>query len=142
LLDTFHAAAENIGAYHKRQLRQGYIITGERPGVITGQRVIPLDRVGLYIPGGTAAYPSTVFMNAIPAKLAGVKELCLISPPQKDGKCDAAILTAAKIAGIDRIFKAGGAQAVAAFAFGTKSIPRVDKITGPGNIYVSTAKKR
>ena len=141
LIETFHIAAEQITAYHKRQLRQGYVITDDRRGVITGQRIIPLERVGVYIPGGTAAYPSTVFMNAIPAKLAGVGELCLASPPQKDGRCDTAILAAAKIAGIDRVFKAGGAQAIAAFAFGTDSIPRVDKITGPGNAYVSTAKR-
>ncbi|MCL2057629.1 MAG: histidinol dehydrogenase [Oscillospiraceae bacterium] len=142
LIETLELAAANIGAYHKRQLRQGYIITGERDGVITGQRIMPLERVGLYIPGGTAAYPSTVLMNAIPAKLAGVGEICLASPPQKDGKCDAAILAAARIAGVGRVFRMGGAQAIAALAFGTGSVPRVDKITGPGNIYVSTAKKQ
>jgi len=142
LVETFKAAIDNIRAYHRRQLREGFTITGERDGVITGQRVIPLDRVGVYIPGGTAAYPSTALMNAIPAKLAGVGELCLISPPQGDGKCDAAIVTAAALAGVDRIFKAGGAQAIAALAFGTESIPRTDKITGPGNIYVQTAKRQ
>jgi len=140
-LDAMKAAAENIAAYHKKQLRNGYAVTGERGGVITGQRIIPLDRVGLYIPGGTAALPSTLLMNAIPAKLAGVGELYLASPPQKDGKCADAIVAAAKIAGIYRIYKMGGAQAIAAFAYGTQSVPRVDKVTGPGNIYVQTAKR-
>jgi len=141
LIDTFNKAAENIRAYHRRQSRQGYIVTGERDGVVTGQRIIPIERVAVYIPGGTAAYPSTVFMNAIPAKLAGVENLILASPPKGDGRCDAAILTAAKLAGVDRVFKVGGAQAIAALAYGTESVPRVDKITGPGNIYVQTAKR-
>jgi len=141
LISAFNKAIENITAYHKRQIRHGFIVTGERDGVLLGQRVIPLDKAGIYIPGGTAAYPSTVLMNAIPAKLAGVGELCLASPPQRDGKCDAAIVAAARLAGVDRVFKVGGAQAIAAMAYGTESIPRVDKITGPGNIYVSTAKR-
>ena len=142
LIDTFNRAADNIRAYHTKQVRQGFIATGERDGVLAGQRILPLDRVGLYIPGGTAAYPSTVFMNVIPARIAGVGEVYMASPPQRDGKCDPAILTAARLAGVDGVFKMGGAQAIAAFAFGTESVPRVDKVTGPGNIYVATAKRQ
>ncbi|MDR3121630.1 MAG: histidinol dehydrogenase [Clostridiales bacterium] len=142
LLDTMTRAAENIRRFHERQVRQGFSVHDERGGIVSGQRVIPLDRVGLYIPGGTAVYPSTLLMNAIPAKLAGVKELILASPPQKDGRCAPTILAAAKVAGVDRIFRMGGAQAVAALAYGTVSVPRVDKITGPGNVYVQTAKRQ
>ena len=141
-VEAFMKASENITAFHKRQIRQGFIITGEREGVVAGQRIIPLERVGLYIPGGTAAYPSTLLMNVIPAQIAGVDEICVASPPQKNGRCDPAILTAAKLAGVNKIYKAGGAQAIAAFAYGTESIPRVDKITGPGNVYVSAAKRQ
>jgi histidinol dehydrogenase len=140
-VEAFKTASENITAYHKRQVRQGFIVAGERPGVMTGQRIIPLERVGLYIPGGTAAYPSTLLMNVIPAQIAGVDEICVATPPQKNGRCDPAILAAAELAGANKIVQVGGAQAIAALAYGTESIPRVDKITGPGNIYVSTAKR-
>ncbi len=134
-------AAENIRAFHKNQLRSGFVMTGEK-GVVMGQQVIPLDRVGLYVPGGTASYPSTVLMDSIPAILAGVKEVVMVTPPDKDGKVAPAVLAAAKIAGIGRIFKLGGAQAVAALAYGTETVPRVDKIVGPGNAYVAEAKKQ
>lgn len=133
-------AAENIRAYHQKQLREGYRIQKEN-GVVLGQRIRPLARVGLYVPGGTAAYPSSVLMNAIPAKLAGVGELVMVTPPGKDGRPNPDILAAAAVAGVDRLFLIGGAQAVAALALGTQTIPRVDKIVGPGNIYVATAKK-
>lgn len=133
-------AQENISAYHAMQKRQSFIDTQEN-GVILGQRIRGLNRVGVYVPGGTAAYPSSVLMNAVPAKIAGVKELIMVTPPMKDGRANPDILTAAAIAGVDRIFLAGGAQAVAALAYGTKTIPKVDKIVGPGNIYVATAKK-
>ena len=140
LYDALSRAARNIRAYHLRQLRESFIDT--RPdGSFVGQRVRGLSRVGLYVPGGTAAYPSSVLMNAVPAKLAGVKELVIATPPMKNGRANPDILAAAQIAGADRIFLAGGAQAVAALAYGTEKIPRVDKIVGPGNIYVATAKK-
>ncbi len=133
-------AAENIRDFHERQKREGFIVT--RPdGTVMGQRIRGLARVGLYVPGGKAAYPSSVLMNAIPAKVAGVKELIMVTPPGKDGKVNPYILAAAKIAGVDRVFAVGGAQAVAALAYGTASIPRVDKIVGPGNIFVATAKR-
>ena len=134
-------AAENIREFHKQQIRQNYVITPV-DGIVLGQRVLPLSRAGLYIPGGTAAYPSTVLMNCIPAKLAGVGEIVLATPPAKDGSIDANILAAAKIAGADRIFKIGGAQAIAALAYGTETIPKVVKITGPGNAYVAEAKRQ
>ena len=134
-------AAENIKNFHSRQVR-GDFVTNDRPGVVLGQRVIPLARVGLYVPGGTASYPSTVLMNCIPAKLAGVGEIVMATPPKKDGKIPAEILAAASVAGVDRIFKIGGAQAVAAMAYGTESVPAVDKIVGPGNIFVATAKSK
>lgn len=133
-------AMENIAAFHHRQKEQGFIDPQEN-GIILGQKVRGLDRVGLYVPGGTAAYPSSVLMNAIPAKIAGVKEIIMVTPPQKDGTPNPDILVAANICGVDRVFLAGGAQAIAALAFGTESIPKVDKIVGPGNIYVATAKK-
>lgn len=133
-------AMENIAEFHHRQKEQGFIDPKEN-GVILGQRVRGLERVGLYVPGGTAAYPSSVLMNAIPAKIAGVKEIIMVTPPQKDGKPNPDILVAASVCGVDRIFMMGGAQAVAALAYGTETIPRVDKIVGPGNIYVATAKK-
>ncbi len=133
-------AAENIRDFHARQKGQSWLTTKEN-GVIMGQRVRGLERVGLYVPGGTAAYPSSVLMNAIPAKIAGVKELIMVTPPSKDGTPNPDILAAAKIAGVDRIFLMGGAQAVAALAYGTETVPKVDKIVGPGNIYVATAKK-
>ena len=133
-------AQENITAFHQRQKEQGFIAP-EANGVILGQRVRGLDRVGLYVPGGTAAYPSSVLMNAIPAKIAGVKEIIMVTPPLKDGTPNKDILVAAAICGVDRVFLAGGAQAIAALAYGTEEIPKVDKIVGPGNIFVATAKK-
>lgn len=133
-------AQENIAAFHQRQKPQSFI-DPHPDGVILGQRVRGLNRVGLYVPGGTAAYPSSVLMNAIPAKIAGVGELVMVTPPGKNGKANPDILTAAAIAGVDRIFLTGGAQAVAALAWGTETIPQVDKIVGPGNVYVATAKK-
>ena len=133
-------AQQNIADFHRRQLQQSYLNTRSN-GVILGQRIRGLHRVGIYVPGGTAAYPSSVLMNAIPAKIAGVKEIIMVTPPGKDGRANPDILTAAAIAGVDRVFLTGGAQAVAALAYGTESIPKVDKIVGPGNIYVATAKK-
>ena len=134
-------AAENIRDYHRRQVRSSFVIS-EEDGVILGQKVIPLDRVGLYIPGGTAAYPSTVLMDAIPAKLAGCPELIMVSPPSRDGEIAPVILAAARIAGVDLVFRSGGANAVAALACGTETVPRVDKIVGPGNAYVAEAKRQ
>ena len=139
-ISTLEKAAENIRDFHKRQVQQSWLTTKEN-GVIMGQRVRGLKRVGLYVPGGTAAYPSSVLMNAIPAKLAGCKEIVMTTPPSKDGKPNPDIIAAAKIAGVDRIFLMGGAQAVAALAYGTEQVPKVDKIVGPGNIFVATAKK-
>ena len=134
-------AAENIERFHRCQTRQGFTITpGE--GVILGQRILPLERVGIYIPGGTAAYPSSVLMNCIPAKIAGVREIIIATPPSRDGRDNTGILAAAKIAGVDRVFTIGGAQAVAALAYGTETVPWVDKITGPGNAYVAEAKRQ
>ncbi len=133
-------AQENIADFHKRQVEQGFINPMPN-GVILGQRVRGLSKVGLYVPGGTAAYPSSVLMNAIPAKIAGVKEIIMVTPPLKDGTPNKDILVAAAICGVDRIFLAGGAQAVAALAYGTEQIPKCDKIVGPGNIFVATAKK-
>lgn len=140
-LDVLREAAENIRAFHGRQVRNSFILN-DRPGIVLGQKVIPMDRVGIYVPGGTAAYPSTVLMDSIPAKIAGCGEVVMVTPPGPDGCIDPAILAAAKLAGIDRIFKAGGAQAIAALAYGTESIPRVDKIVGPGNAFVAEAKKQ
>lgn len=133
-------AQENIADFHKRQVEQGFINPMPN-GVILGQRVRGLERVGLYVPGGTAAYPSSVLMNAVPAKIAGVKEIIMVTPPKKDGTPNKDILAAAAICGVDRVFLAGGAQAIAALAYGTEEIPKVDKIVGPGNIFVATAKK-
>lgn len=133
-------AVENITAFHTRQKREGFCVTEEN-GVIMGQRVRGLDKVGLYVPGGTAAYPSSVLMNAIPAKIAGVKEVIMVTPPLKDGSANKDILVAAALCGVDRIYLTGGAQAIAALAYGTEDIPRVSKIVGPGNIFVATAKK-
>ncbi len=141
LLFTMRQAAENIRAFHQKQKREGFVMT-EQEGVLLGQRILPLDRVGIYIPGGTASYPSTVLMNAIPAKIAGVREIIMVTPPAPDGAIAPQILAAAHIAGVDRIFKVGGAQAIAALAYGTETIPQVDKITGPGNMYVATAKRQ
>ncbi len=134
-------AKENIHEFHSRQKRNSFVIN-EKNGVITGQKVIPIEKVGLYVPGGTAAYPSTVLMDAVPAKIAGCSEIVMVTPPSRDGKVNPVILAAAKIAGVDRIFKVGGAQAVAALAYGTESLPKVDKIVGPGNAYVAEAKKQ
>ena len=140
-LDILHRAAANIRAFHEKQVRTSFIINNE-PGIVIGQKIIPVDKAGLYVPGGTAAYPSTVLMDAIPAKIAGVREVVMVTPPGKDGKVNPAILAAASVAGIDKIFKVGGAQAIAALAFGTESIPKVDKIVGPGNAFVAEAKKQ
>lgn len=134
-------AAANIRAFHEKQVRNSFIIS-EKNGVVTGQKVIPVEKAGLYVPGGTAAYPSTVLMDSIPAKIAGVGELVMVTPPGSDGKINPVILAAAKIAGIDKIFKVGGAQAIAALAYGTETIPKVDKIVGPGNAFVAEAKKQ
>ena len=134
-------AAENIREFHTKQVRDGFEIQ-RADGVIVGQRITPIEKVGLYVPGGTAAYPSTVLMDAIPAKIAGCKEIVMVTPPAKDGSVNPDILTAARVAGVDRIFKMGGAQAVAALAYGTESVPKVDKIVGPGNAYVAEAKKQ
>ena len=134
-------AAANIRKFHEKQVRNSFIINDEE-GVVMGQKVIPVDRAGLYVPGGTAAYPSTVLMDAIPAKIAGVREVVMVTPPNREGKVNPVILAAAHVAGIDRIFKVGGAQAVAALAYGTESVPRVDKIVGPGNAFVAEAKRQ
>lgn len=133
-------AAENIRAFHRRQVRNSFVITGD--GIVTGQKITPIAKIGLYVPGGTAAYPSTVLMDAIPAKIAGCKEICITTPALPDGSINPVILAAAKIAGVDRIFKTGGAQAVAALAYGTQSVPKVDKIVGPGNAFVAEAKRQ
>lgn len=140
-LEILKKAAANIKKFHEKQKRNSFIINDER-GVIIGQKVIPVDRAGLYVPGGTAAYPSTVLMDSIPAKLAGVKEVVIVTPPNSEGKINPVILAAASVAGVDRIFKVGGAQAIAALAYGTESIPKVDKIVGPGNAFVAEAKKQ
>ncbi|MBQ8092451.1 MAG: histidinol dehydrogenase [Clostridia bacterium] len=141
LLHAMTLARENIIRYHKEQIRSGYRIDLEN-GVYMGQLITPIARVGLYIPGGTAAYPSSVFMNAIPAKLAGCSELVMVTPPRPDGSVPDAILAAAEMAGVDRVFTVGGAQAVAALAYGTETIPKVDKIVGPGNAFVAEAKRQ
>ena len=140
-LEILRMAAENIRSFHRQQVRTSFILT-DRPGVVMGQKIMPIEKVGLYVPGGTAAYPSTVLMDAIPAKIAGCREIVIVTPPGKDGKVPAAILAAAQIAGVDRVFKVGGAQAVAALAYGTKTLPKVDKIVGPGNAFVAEAKRQ
>lgn len=140
-LEILEKAAKNIRKFHSRQVRNSFIINDE-DGIVIGQKIIPVDRAGLYVPGGTAAYPSTVLMDAIPAKIAGCREVVMVTPPTKDGKVNPVILAAAYVAGIDRIFKVGGAQAIAALAYGTQSIPKVDKIVGPGNAFVAEAKKQ
>lgn len=139
-IEILRQAAENIRAFHKQQVRQSFILNGD--GYVTGQKITPIEKVGLYVPGGTAAYPSTVLMDSIPAKIAGCEEICITTPPSADGKVNPAILAAAKIAGVDRIFKIGGAQAVAALAYGTETVPKVDKIVGPGNAFVAEAKRQ
>lgn len=142
LLETIKKAKQNIEAYHLKQKRKGYQFKSEGKDILLGQLVNPIEKAGIYVPGGKAAYPSTVLMNAIPAKIAGVKEIIMITPPQRDGYIKDSILVAASLAGVDRIFKVGGAQGIGALAYGTESIPRVYKITGPGNIYVAAAKRR
>lgn len=139
-IEILKQAAENIRAFHKQQVRQSFILNGD--GYVTGQKITPIEKVGLYVPGGTADYPSTVLMDSIPAKIAGCEEICITTPPSADGKVNPAILAAAKIAGVDRIFKIGGAQAVAALAYGTETVPKVDKIVGPGNAFVAEAKRQ
>jgi len=141
LVDIMTEAAANIREFHEKQVKNSFIIS-EREGVIMGQKVTAVEKAGIYVPGGTAAYPSSVLMNAIPAKIAGVGEIVMVTPPGASGKVNPDILTAAKIAGVDRIFKIGGAQAVAALAYGTESVPKVDKITGPGNAFVAEAKRQ
>lgn len=139
--EILEEAAQNIRAFHEKQKRNSFIIN-DKDGVIIGQKVIPIEKVGLYVPGGTAAYPSTVLMDSIPAKIAGCGQIVMVSPPQPDGKINPVILTAAKIAGVDKIYKVGGAQAIAALAYGTETVPKVDKIVGPGNAFVAEAKKQ
>ncbi|MBR6808353.1 MAG: histidinol dehydrogenase [Clostridia bacterium] len=140
-LEILRKAAANIRKFHEKQTRNSFIINDEN-GVVMGQKVIPVDRAGLYVPGGTAAYPSTVLMDSIPAKIAGVKEVVITTPPGKNGKVNPVILAAAHVAGVDKIVKVGGAQAVAALAYGTESVPKVDKIVGPGNAFVAEAKRQ
>lgn len=137
--EMLERACDNISAFHEKQKRVGFEV--RNGGKLCGQKVVPLKRVGIYVPGGTAAYPSTVLMNAIPARIAGVKEIVMVSPPTSNGKLRAEVLVAAKLAGVNEIYKVGGAQAIAALAYGSESIKKVDKITGPGNIFVATAKK-
>ena len=137
----FEQAAANIRAFHEKQCRNSFVVA-DQPGVVLGQKIVPIQKVGLYVPGGTAAYPSTVLMDSIPAKIAGCPQLVMVTPPGANGKVNPVILAAAKIAGVDRIFKVGGAQAVAGLAYGTETLPKVDKIVGPGNAYVAEAKKQ
>lgn len=141
LVDILYRASERVAAFHQHQVRNSFLVN-EEDGILMGQKIIPLERVGLYVPGGTAAYPSSVIMNCIPAKLAGVKEIVMVTPPGKDGKIPPNILAAARICGVNRVFRVGGAQAIAALAYGTESVPRVDKIVGPGNQFVAEAKKQ
>ena len=140
-LEILKEAAANIRAFHSRQVRNSFVIA-DKPGIVLGQKVTPIEKVGVYVPGGTAAYPSTVLMDTIPAKIAGCPQILMVTPPGRDGKVSPAILAAASIAGVDRIFKVGGAQAIAALAYGTESIPKVDKIVAPGNAFVAEAKKQ
>ena len=140
-IKVLEKAAANIKKFHEKQVRCGFIINDEE-GIVTGQKIIPIDKAGLYVPGGTAAYPSTVLMNAIPAKIAGCRQVVMVTPPSADGSVNPAILAAANIAGVDKIYKVGGAQAVAALAYGTETIPRVHKIVGPGNAFVAEAKRQ
>lgn len=140
LIETLEIAKNNIENFHRNQLRKGFEIDNG-DGSVSGQKITPIEKAGLYVPGGTASYPSTVLMNAVPAKIAGVKEIVMVTPPDKQGNIPSAILCAAKIAGVDTIIKTGGAQAVAALAYGTESVPKVDKVVGPGNVFVATAKR-
>ena len=141
LYEIMERACENIRSFHSRQIRNGFLIN-EKNGVVLGQKVIPIEKAGIYVPGGTAAYPSTVLMDCVPAKLAGCAQVIMTTPPRKDGTVSPAVLAAAKIAGVDRVFKTGGAQAIAALAYGTESVPAVDKIVGPGNAFVAEAKRQ
>lgn len=141
LIEVLKLARDNIKEFHEKQLNSGFTLE-KSEGIIIGQKVMPVERAGLYVPGGTAAYPSTVLMDAIPAKIAGVERVVMVTPPGKDGKVNPVILAAARVAGVDEIYKIGGAQAIAALAYGTESVPRVDKIVGPGNAYVAEAKKQ
>ncbi|MBR6737405.1 MAG: histidinol dehydrogenase [Clostridia bacterium] len=140
-LDVLEKSAKNIRAFHSKQVRKGFEIKGE-DGKVIGQKITPVERAGLYVPGGTATYPSTVLMDSIPAKIAGVKEVCIVTPPNSLGKINPVILAAAKIAGVDKVYKVGGAQAIAALAYGTETIKKVDKIVGPGNAFVAEAKRQ
>ena len=140
-IEILKKAAANIRKFHEQQKRSSFIINDDR-GVVMGQKVIPVDCAGLYVPGGTAAYPSTVLMDSIPAKIAGCREVVIVTPPNAQGKIAPVILAAARIAGVDRIFKVGGAQAIAALAYGTETVPKADKIVGPGNAFVAEAKKQ
>lgn len=140
-LATLNVSAANIRAFHEKQVRRDFVMA-EMPGVVLGQRILPIAKAGIYVPGGRASYPSTVLMNAIPAKIAGVESIFMATPPRPDGTVAPAILAAAGIAGVDRVFKMGGAQGIAAFAYGTETVPRVDKIVGPGNMYVAAAKAK
>lgn len=140
LIETLEKAKNNIWNFHEKQLRKGFEINNG-DGTISGQKITPIEKVGIYVPGGTASYPSTVLMNAIPAKIAGVSEIIMVTPPDKNGNIPSAILCAAKVAGVDTIIKTGGAQAVAALAYGTESVPKADKVVGPGNVFVATAKR-
>ena len=139
-MSVLHKAADNIRNYHSRQKRESFIVS-EKDGVVLGQKIVPVSVAGIYVPGGTAAYPSTVLMDTIPAKIAGVGQVVMVSPPGKDGKLSKEVLAAAYVAGVDRVFRIGGAQAIAALAYGTETVPRADKIVGPGNIFVAEAKK-
>ena len=139
-MDVLKKAAENIRNYHSRQKRESFVVS-EKDGVVLGQKIVPVSVAGIYVPGGTAAYPSTVLMDTIPAKIAGVDQVVMVTPPSYDGKISQAVLAAASIAGVDRVFRIGGAQAIAALAYGTQTVPKADKIVGPGNIYVAEAKK-
>ena len=141
LIEIIRKAAANIRKFHEKQVRTSFIIN-DTDGIVIGQKITPIEKAGLYVPAGTAPYPSTVLMDAIPAKIAGCREIVMVTPPGKDGKVNPAILAAAEIAGVDTIFKVGGAQAIAALAYGTESIPKVEKIVGPGNAYVTEAKKQ
>lgn len=140
-LETLREAAANIESFHRQQAHKNFVVN-DKPGIVLGQKYTPIEKAGVYVPGGTAAYPSTVLMDVIPAKVAGVSEIVMTTPAGKDGKVNPVILAAAATAGVTKIFKTGGAQAVAALAYGTQSIPAVDKIVGPGNIYVATAKRK
>lgn len=140
-VETLELARQQIEDFHRRQIPGNFIIN-DRPGIVLGQKVTPIEKAGLYVPGGTAAYPSSVLMDVVPARLAGVSEVVMVTPPNPDGSISPVILTAAKVAGVTSIFKLGGAQAVAALAYGTESVPKVDKIVGPGNIFVATAKRK